>query len=601
VEEYRALHAQAFPTEREPEPPPVDATLTRVDYDLRIDNDVATGRAALTVDVLKNGWVRVAIPAGLLVRKAELDGKPVALVYATSGKGASQLSALLSHEGRAALWLDVVLPVAASAGQESLSLPASASGVTRASVDIPRQGVDIKLTGGILSDHSESAAGSKWLVYGNGNQPLTLTWRRKTEDHRSSEPFRMRGSLTQIVSLGEDSTSIYAEANMEVAQGLAHDVRIRVPDKVTINQVMGAMVSDWNTRENELVVTFLEPVEHSVRFVVTGETRLPRDGKIEIPLLRLPDAERETGGVAVEVLGAGEIKDLKPQGLENADASDLGEAVSSRQSPSLVTFRFRAGGGLERSLVVDVARYTQQAIWMANVEEARYRVLASKEGKTLVEARYAVRNSQRNFAKITLPEGASLWSASLAGKPVRPGQSPDGGLLLPLEKARGGEDASAFALEVVYLSTETAWNEKGKATIPLPAIDLPVSRTGLVLFYPPLFKVTPEPGSFTTQTYADPVSAALNGRVTLPVDEAKMAGQGGTVPAPANAPQLATQSLVDDFLNSSQTRKSAGILPISVSFPVFGPSLYLVSELTTENQAPSVVLSYQQEKKGGAR
>src|SRR5271169_3630526 len=31
VDEYRTLHARAYPLEREPEPPPVEATLTRVD------------------------------------------------------------------------------------------------------------------------------------------------------------------------------------------------------------------------------------------------------------------------------------------------------------------------------------------------------------------------------------------------------------------------------------------------------------------------------------------------------------------------------------------------------------------------------------------
>src|SRR5262252_977418 len=99
IEEYRTLHARAYPVEREPEPPPVEATLTRVDYDLRINNELATGRATLTIDVLKDGWVRVPIPAGLLVREARLDGKAVALVPSTSGKAGSQLSALLSRVG----------------------------------------------------------------------------------------------------------------------------------------------------------------------------------------------------------------------------------------------------------------------------------------------------------------------------------------------------------------------------------------------------------------------------------------------------------------------------------------------------------------------
>jgi len=93
VPEYRALRVKAYPAEREPEPPPVDATLTRVDYDLRVDTDLASGRAILTVDVLKNGWVRVPIPAGLFVREARLDGKSLSLAPSSPGKAASQLSA----------------------------------------------------------------------------------------------------------------------------------------------------------------------------------------------------------------------------------------------------------------------------------------------------------------------------------------------------------------------------------------------------------------------------------------------------------------------------------------------------------------------------
>jgi len=38
-----------------------------------------------------------------------------------------------------------------------------------------------------------------------------------------------------------------------------------------------------------------------------------------------------------------------------------------------------------------------------------------------------------------------------------------------------------------------------------------------------------------------------------------------------------------------------------VSFPAFGPSLFLVSELTGENQSPSVILSFQRDKKAGGR
>jgi hypothetical protein len=104
VYEYRALRLKAFPLERDLDPPPVEATLTRVDYELQISGDLATGRASLTVDVLKDGWVRVPIPEGLLVSQARLDGKLLSLVSALGHKEGSQLSALLSHHGQSYRW-----------------------------------------------------------------------------------------------------------------------------------------------------------------------------------------------------------------------------------------------------------------------------------------------------------------------------------------------------------------------------------------------------------------------------------------------------------------------------------------------------------------
>src|SRR5579864_6962460 len=617
VDDYQTLRAHAFPTDRPPDPPPVDATLTRVDYDLRIAGDLATGRASLTVDVLKDGWVRVPIPSGLLVREARLDGKLVSLVT-SSGKGASQLSAMLGHAGRAVLLLDIALPVNASAGEERISLPSTSSGVTRASVQLPRQGVDVKLSGGLLTEKNEIGTESKWLAYAHGNEPLTFTWHRKIEDHHITLPLRQRGSLTQLTSLAEDSTSLYAEVNLEVTQGAAKETRIQLPENVTINQVSGGMVADWEVKGGELVVTFLEPVEQSARFTITGETKTPRDGHIEISLLRLLNTERDTGGVAVEVLGAGEIKDLKTQGLENADATELGDYVAARQSPSMAAFRFRSSDAkVPRSLSVDIARYAQQAVLVANIEEARYRVLLSKEGKSLVQAQYAIRNNQKNFLKITLPSGAAIWSASVNGKPVRPGESKDGSLLLPLEKSRAGDEAPAFVLEIFYLVRQTAWTDKGKATLALPAVDLPISRTGLLLYHPPLFKLAPETGAFRVETYESPLADAFRA-----ADVEAGAGSGGGIGAGfssnglrgrnngqsldgqkdrKNRQKYATQVLVDNFKNKSLGGRGAKVLPIRPAFPAFGPSLFFVSELTAENHAPALEFNYQREKKDGGK
>src|SRR5688572_12816953 len=80
VAEYAALRRAAHPTDAEPAAPPVEATLSRIDYDLKVDGDLASGEARLTVDVIKDGWVRLAMPVGLMVREAQLDGREVTLI-----------------------------------------------------------------------------------------------------------------------------------------------------------------------------------------------------------------------------------------------------------------------------------------------------------------------------------------------------------------------------------------------------------------------------------------------------------------------------------------------------------------------------------------
>jgi hypothetical protein len=299
-------------------------------------------------------------------------------------------------------------------------------------------------------------------------------------------------------------------------------------------------------------------------------------------LVRVPVAERESGGVAVDVVGAGEIAGRQATGLELADTSELGEVVHGRESPSMIAFRLRPLAGTEpRSLSVDVVRYTPQPVLIANIEEARYRALTAEDGRLLVEARYAVRNNQRSFLKVVMPPGSSVWSARVAGRPIRPGMAEQNAVLLPLEKGRAGEEAPTFVVELIYLQAVDSWVDKGRAHITLPALDLPTSRTGVELFYSPRFRVALEPGSFRAENDPGPFADAL--RATPPLPAA----------APVPDQQSARlQALVDRFRNEGGGRTVAGVLPVQVTFPIFGRSIFLASELTAESRAPAIELAF---------
>jgi hypothetical protein len=272
--------------------------------------------------------------------------------------------------------------------------------------------------------------------------------------------------------------------------------------------------------------------------------------------------------------------------LEPADPSEVGDLVSGRESPSMIAFRFRPLAGTEpRSLTVRVVRYTPQAVLIANVEEARYRTLLSEDGRLLVEARYAVRNNQRSFLKVVMPAGSKLWSAEVSGRPIRPAAAEGDAILMPLEKGRAGDEAPTFVVSVVYLQDgpRTAWLDKGHDRVELPALDLPVSRTGVQLYYPPRYRVEPQAGPFRVEDDPGPFAEALRRRV---------APASGNNSKQSDRGAAGLQALVDKFRNETGGRSVVGALPVHIAFPAFGPFMFMASELTAEASSPSVELSY---------
>src|SRR4029450_4129169 len=96
------------------------------------------------VDVLREGWSEVPTPAGLHVRGATIDGRPVLL-------NGTPPRVLLTRQGRTLVTLEVVLPIKGAAGLDSLTLPASTAPMTRARLLLPRDGVEFAARRGVAA------------------------------------------------------------------------------------------------------------------------------------------------------------------------------------------------------------------------------------------------------------------------------------------------------------------------------------------------------------------------------------------------------------------------------------------------------------------
>ena len=186
----------------------------------------------------------------------------------------------------------------------------------------------------------------------------------------------------------------------------------------------------------------------------------------------------------------------------------------------------------------------------------------------------------------------------MAGKPVRPGVAEGDAVLLALEKGRAGEDAPTFPVRITYLQSIERWIDKGPARLFLPALDLPISRTGVELYHSPRFRVALQPGAFRIESDPGVFAEALRGGRGF--GGAVAAGMT-TAPAPVPALDIENKSsqfqiLIDRYRNEGGGRTVAGSLPVDVTFPMLGPSLFLASELTAESLAPSIDLTIRKTK-----
>jgi hypothetical protein len=168
-------------------------------------------------------------------------------------------------------------------------------------------------------------------------------------------------------------------------------------------------------------------------------------------------------------------------------------------------------------------------------------------------------------------------------------------MLIALEKTRGGEEAPAFIVEIAYLDRVQQWTGAGRAQLTLAAVDLPISKSGLLIHYSPLYRLNPAPGSFRVAPYEAPAT------LTLKQSSAGAKQESQAASAQQDKTTGETSELVSRMKESGRAAAPARNLPIRIAFPHFGPSIYLVSELTGENQTPVVAIDFQLDKKRGGR
>jgi hypothetical protein len=110
----------------------------------------------------------------------------------------------------------------------------------------------------------------------------------------------------------------------------------------------------------------------------------------------------------------------------------------------------------------------------------------------MTELTLSIRNNGRQYLEIELPEKTTVWSAFVAGEPVRPSVR-EGKLLLPLERENASD--APVTVELTFIGQDKFPKRKGTLSLISPRFDLPLKNAHWDLYLPPDYDYSQFEGS----------------------------------------------------------------------------------------------------------
>ena len=523
--EYNRLIDLASRPPQSPAIAPVAAVLASADLRVRVERETARGVFNLTGEVLRSGLNRVSLLSGATLVDASAAGRPLPLLV----EGTAH-TALLPGPGPFALTLEWGAPLTFAPGRASFVLPVPPAGTARVTIDLPGEQAGVHLSAGLITRQA--------TVDGRTMVEATLSPGSSTEvwwSMRDSAPaaaardVRMLAEVMTLVTLGDSDVRMVALVDVTVVQGEPRTIAVKLPSGYELTSISGSSLETSDAggqRDGTVVLTVGDPAARRHQFLVSLER--PHDGgsfTLDTGFPSLPDVQRERGEIAIEGVGTLELSAADRDGMHRIDVRELNQALQSlSRLPILSAFRYQRSA-VPAGLALDAKRFTDAGVLAAFADFAVATTLVTAEGRALTEVLLQVQNRAQAFLRVTLPPGASIVSADVAGEAAKPVLGADG-TRVPLLRP-GFRPKGPYTVSFVYLNAGTPFARKGDMSMRLPKMDMPVGIVEWEVFVPDSYSVRAVDGNVIERSAMD--RELRVGRV----ESSRYGASGGVVMPPA--------------------------------------------------------------------
>jgi len=488
LDDFMKVYEAAKNRPDEPENAPIHHTLSSARYAGQVVLDdgepvSATFDATFRVEILKKeGWKTVPLlPASVAVASAKIGGVDAPLVI-QGGK----YVLVTDRTGALDIRVKFATSVFTSEGQSGLSFELLGSGATTMTLAVPSSdALDFEVANARIQ--TDRVVGSRRLVEATlpGTGALSVTWSRELPEAETLDP-RVYAEVYSLVSVGDGLLTARATIQHTILFAGVDELKVDLPDEMTLLNVGGAGIRDWSVTGGELTVQLAYEAEGvyaldlELEKVVGGGSQ-----DLAMPLPVPVGVERSKGWLGVEARGNLEVAAGAVRGATVIDVRALpASIVGITDQPVLLGFKYLDA---DTDIALKVEQHDDVDVLVTLLDQVRATTMWTRDGRRLTSVRYQVRNNRKQYLRLEMPAGAELWSASVAGRAAQPARAGDGRMLIPLVRSnRSGGALAAFDVEVVYVEDAAAPTASGTGTFAatLPSADVPTTYVAWTVYTP---------------------------------------------------------------------------------------------------------------------
>lgn len=309
----------------------------------------------------------------------------------------------------------------------------------------------------------------------------------------------VRAEIVNTLTLTETLVNGRALVRYDIANAPVKELRLKIPAAFKNVELSGPNIRRRDQDGEVWRVELQSKTRGFYTLTVTWEQpRASRTNSVELAGVSADGVERETGLLAVVAKPPLHVTELQAQDLTKVDTRDLPAWAGRPDDATVLAYRYVRPG---YQLALAAQRLVEAGALRALVDSARLTTVVADDGQMMTELSLALRNNGEQFLEIELPAGATVWSAFVAGQPVRPSKR-EGKLLLPLEKS--GADDAPIAVELTYVGTNSFPRVRGQMGFISPKLNVPLKNARWELFLPPDYDYGDFAGSMAREVAAKP-------------------------------------------------------------------------------------------------